>query len=179
MKTTSTVNNALLYLTQRLWISINFVSYQDYTSDINNSINKNIDSKILDTMVEQISSEPAASIYRIQTGDTGTPFDEAIKIHPNNIQLLTNAGIYLADKKEMYLQALSLFDKVLKKDTKYVQAIYNKAETLEILGRDDEAEKLFDTAKELDPTYRGDFILSPPKVFTSSSPASSILAKTD
>ena len=85
----------------------------------------------------------------------------------------------LLTRKVCTSHAISYFDRALEKDTKYVQAIYNKAETLEILGRDDEAETLFDTAKELDPTYRGDFILSPPKVFKSSSPASSILAKTD
>jgi hypothetical protein len=68
--------------------------------------------------IEEHSSDPAATIVRIQTGDTSTPYDEAIKIDPDNIQLLTNAGIYLADKKEMYLQTIFLFDKVLKKRPK-------------------------------------------------------------
>ena len=36
--------------------------------------------------------------------------------------------------------------------------------TLEKLRRLGEAEKLFDTAKELDLTYAGDFIISPSKV---------------
>ena len=132
-------------------------------------------------MIEDLisSDTSAASIYRIQTGDISTPYDEAIKIDPDNIQLLTNAGIYLADKKEMYLQALSLFDKVLKKDTKYVQAIYNKAETLEKLGRSGEAQRLFDTAKELDPAYEGDFITSPPEVSKPSSSFVNILASAD
>lgn len=68
--------------------------------------------------IEEHSSDPASTIVRIQTGDTSTPYDEAIKIDPDNIQLLTNAGIYLADKKEMYLQTIFLFDKVLKKRPK-------------------------------------------------------------
>jgi tetratricopeptide (TPR) repeat protein len=100
------------------------------------------------------------SIIRVQTGDTSTPYDEAIKIDPNNVQLLTNAGIYLAEKKQMYHQALLFFDKVLKKDDNYVQAMYNKAETLDKLGRSDEAQILFDSAIKLDPTYNGDYIKS-------------------
>jgi hypothetical protein len=42
---------------------------------------------------------------------------------------------------------------------------YTIKETLEKLWRLGEAEKLFDTAKELDLTYAVDFILSPPKVY--------------
>ena len=42
----------------------------------------------------------------------------------------------------------------------------------------DEAQILFDTAKELDPTYSGDFILSPPKV-AKASVSVSILASAD
>ena len=129
-------------------------------------------------MTQEQLTDPA-TIVRIQTGDTSTPYDEAIKIAPDNIQLLTNAGIYLADKKGMYTHAISLFDKVLKKDTNYVQAIYSKAETLEKLGRSDEAEKLFDTAKELDPAYKGEFITFPSKVSKASASSVSILTSAD
>ena len=193
-------NNGLLYTSRQLLplptTIITFVSSQgtssfDVISTGKSSSNSTsatniitsaptVNSKIVDMFQEQTSSGlAAASIHRIQTGDTITPYDEAIKIDPDNIQLLTNAGIYLADKKEMYLQAISLFDKVLKKDTNYVQAIYNKAETLEKLGRSGEAQILFDTAKELDPAYEGDFILSPPKVSKASISAVSILASAD
>jgi hypothetical protein len=45
---------------------------------------------------------------------------------------------------------------------------YTIKETLEKLWRLGEVENLFDTAKELDLTYAGDFILSPPKAYKAS-----------
>jgi tetratricopeptide (TPR) repeat protein len=185
-KISSTANNALLYTTQLPFTTITFVSHDDTTFSIGSTTtsssstahtSSNINGKIIDISLEHVSNP--ATIVKIQTGDTSTPYDEAIKIDPDNIQLLTNAGIYLADKKGMYNNAIDLFDKVLKKDTTYVQAIYNKGETLEKLGRSDEAKTLLDTAKKLDPTYEGDFITSPPKVSKASVSAVSILASAD
>jgi tetratricopeptide (TPR) repeat protein len=76
------------------------------------------------------------------------------KIDPDNIYLLTNKGIYLVDNKGMYTAAIPLFDQVLKKDPNNVQAIYYKAKSMDKLGRSDEANTLFETAKNLDPQYK-------------------------
>ena len=38
----------------------------------------------------------------------------------------------------------------------YVPALYNKAVSLEKLGNHEEAQGLFDKAKQLDPTYKGE-----------------------
>jgi Flp pilus assembly protein TadD len=54
----------------------------------------------------------------------------------------------------MYTAAIPLFDQVLKKDPNNVQAIYYKAKSMDKLGRSDEANTLFETAKNLDPQYK-------------------------
>lgn len=77
----------------------------------------------------------------------------------------------------MYTNAISLFDRVLNKNPTYVQAIYSKAESLDKLGRS-KAQILFGTAKEMNPTYEGDFITSSPKVVKATS-SDSILASAD
>jgi hypothetical protein len=103
-------------------------------------------------------------ILMIQTGEeTSTPYDIALEVSPNNTVLLFNAGKYLAEKKEMYTPAISLFDKAIKIDSNCYQAIYLKAQTFTILGRHDEAKTLFDIAFKLHPEYKGESIVKPHK----------------
>jgi len=51
-----------------------------------------------------------------------SPHDEAIKIDPDNIQLLVYGGIYLSDKMGSYNHAISLYNKLVKANQNNVQA---------------------------------------------------------
>jgi tetratricopeptide (TPR) repeat protein len=90
--------------------------------------------------------------------------DMGLKLKPDNIKILTNAGKNLAQKCGKYQESISYFDRALKIDINYVPALYNKGVSLEKLGNNDEAQQLFEKAKLLDPTYGGDFILGAPRL---------------
>ncbi len=50
-------------------------------------------------------------------------------------------------------EAVECYDKAIENDPNYADAWFNKAMTLEDLGRSEEAEKCFFKAEELDPMY--------------------------
>ena len=53
-----------------------------------------------------------------------------------------------------YDVAIVFFDRALKIDFNYVPALVNKGGCLEKLGNHEDAQELFDRAKQLDPTYK-------------------------
>ncbi len=57
--------------------------------------------------------------------------DMGLKLNPDNIKILTNAGKNLAQKCGKYQESISYFDRALKIDINYVPALYNKGVSLE------------------------------------------------
>ena len=78
--------------------------------------------------------------------------------------ILTNAGINLAQKCGKYEVSISYYDRALAVNVTYVPALYNKAVSLDKIGNHEEAQGLFDKAKQLDPTYKTDFIVGAPRL---------------
>jgi tetratricopeptide (TPR) repeat protein len=95
--------------------------------------------------------------------DVKTPFDRALELKPDDTKILVNKGKYLADKLGNYDVAIVFFDRALKIDLNYVPALVKKGGCLEKLESHEDAQELFDKAKQLDPTYENKFISAPPK----------------
>jgi tetratricopeptide (TPR) repeat protein len=89
---------------------------------------------------------------------------KGLKLQPNNIMILTNAGINLAQKCGKYEESITYYDRALVVNATYVPALYNKAVSLDKTGNHEEAQGLFDKAKELDPNYKTDFIVGAPRL---------------
>jgi len=89
--------------------------------------------------------------------------ERGLKLQPDNIMILTNAGINLAQKCGKYEESITYYDRALAVNATYVPAMYNKGISLEKLGNHAEAQGLFDKAKELDPNYKTDFIVGAPR----------------
>jgi tetratricopeptide (TPR) repeat protein len=87
-----------------------------------------------------------------------------LKLKPKDIKILTNGGKNLAEKCGKYQESISYYDKALAVDANYVPALYNKGVSMEKLGDHDEAQQLFDKATELDPSYKGEFIVGQPRL---------------
>ncbi|HEX7178079.1 MAG TPA: tetratricopeptide repeat protein [Nitrososphaeraceae archaeon] len=52
------------------------------------------------------------------------------------------------------MRTIVFFDRALKIDLNWVPALFNKGICLEKLGNHEDAQELFDRAKQLDPTYK-------------------------
>jgi tetratricopeptide (TPR) repeat protein len=90
-----------------------------------------------------------------------TPTSDDPKLESDNIKILTNAGINLAQKSGRYQESITYYDRALAVNATYVPALYNKAVSLDKIGNhEEEAQALFDKAKELDPNYKTDFIVT-------------------
>jgi tetratricopeptide (TPR) repeat protein len=90
--------------------------------------------------------------------------ETALKLKPDDIKILTNAGINLAQKCGKYEESITYYDRALAVNASYVPALYNKALSLDKVGSHEEAQGMLDKAKELDPNYKTDFIVGAPRL---------------
>ena len=131
-----------------------------FSSDVNHHFQYYIYvSNSLNATPGTVTTSDAATCKNIQE-----LVERGLKIKPDDIKILTNAGKNLAQKCGKYQESISYYDRALVIDINYVPALYNKGVSLEKLGNHDEAQQLFEKAKLLDPTYGGEFILSAPRL---------------
>ncbi len=80
-------------------------------------------------------------------------YDTILKYFPDNEQALFNKGyIYLVEKGD-YKKAENCFEKVVKLDSTYVEAIYNLGRTFEAENNIDKAEYYYRKSLEIVPNY--------------------------
>lgn len=75
-------------------------------------------------------------------------FDEVLKLSPQHIHAMCNKGMFLAQQK-MYQEALGFFEAAIAIDAYFAGAWYNKALTMQCLGRGKEAMAATKTANVL------------------------------
>jgi tetratricopeptide (TPR) repeat protein len=79
-------------------------------------------------------------------------YDKALKIDPNEKDVLCNKGLSLQGLRK-YDEAIVQFDEALKVDPKYVEALNAKGVCLSAQGMNEEAIVQFDEALKVDPKY--------------------------
>ena len=116
-------------------------------------------SPLNETSTKTTSTTDAATCTSIQQ-----LVERGLKLQPDNIMILTNAGINLAQKCGNYEESITYYDRALVVNASYVPALYNKGVSLDKIGNHEEAQGLFVKAKELDPNYKTDFIVGAPRL---------------
>ena len=117
-----------------------------------------------------VSSSLNSTSTMVTTNDAATCeniqklVDQGLKLKPDDIKILTNAGINLAQKCGKYEESITYYDRALAVNASYVPALYNKAVSLDKIGNHEEAQTLFEKSKELDPNYKTDFIVGAPRL---------------
>lgn len=81
------------------------------------------------------------------------PYDEALKINPNNTAALNNKGVKLAEISE-YQEAIKYFDKILEINPNDAAALHNKGVILDKLGKQREAMQYYDNALKIDSGFK-------------------------
>ena len=84
-------------------------------------------------------------------------YDRALKIDPNDTDVLTNKGkvLYILEK---YQECMPILDHVLEIDPNHVGGLYYKGKVLEKTGKIEEASTYTNKALEIDPSYAGESI---------------------
>jgi len=91
--------------------------------------------------------------------------DTALNLKPDDVKILTNGGLNLAQKCGKYEESITYYDRALAVNASYVPALYNKGVSLDKIGNhEEEAQGLFEKAKDLDPNYKTDFIVGAPRL---------------
>lgn len=94
-----------------------------------------------------------ATVRRLDSVNVGIrEYDSDLKMDPDNITILNNKGVVLANLKE-YQAAIECFDKVLELKSDDAVAWHNKGVVLDRIRKQDEAVKCYDKALSIDSKF--------------------------
>ena len=75
-------------------------------------------------------------------------YDDALKIKPDHPVLLYRKGGFLCDA-DNYEEAIKIMDKILKIDSRYVDALFLKSKILSVIGKIEESKECRDRAEKM------------------------------